>query len=329
MATKLLVPIEDVIERMHLPDMQGIRKAVEQAALGATRDLESELRTSFDYEAGRLDLFYVPDSDLRGSRFEEKVRLTKGFVTEGDRDLRVRVASRRIGLIILDPATAASNDFIDLRDPNPTTSGARPIDVEHKDQFVHLVDGSLKRGIVTIQDYRLFRLYVECRYDAGIHTDRNTENLYQQDDATVSMAGGPDLTFAATGSTITRASGVWETDGFRAGELITVTGTSSNDHVFKIESLDSNTQITVSGDDAVEDEVVSGAAVVTNLRGVPDDLKELALAWTMLDLVSNPRVGIDTEERGAALRPDVLKAKIMALTDDLSRFEPEAHRPVC
>jgi hypothetical protein len=45
------------------------------------------------------------------------------------------------------------------------------------------------------------------------------------------MLGGPALTFAATGSTITRSFGSWLTDGFAVGNLVTVTGSTSNNGI--------------------------------------------------------------------------------------------------
>lgn len=42
------------------------------------------------------------------------------------------------------------------------------------------------------------------------------------------MTGTPALTFAATGNTITRASGSWLADGFLVGDVATVAGTSNN-----------------------------------------------------------------------------------------------------
>lgn len=44
----------------------------------------------------------------------------------------------------------------------------------------------------------------------------------------VTVVGGPTLTFAASGDTITRNRGSWLVDGFRAGSTTTVTGSASN-----------------------------------------------------------------------------------------------------
>jgi hypothetical protein len=42
------------------------------------------------------------------------------------------------------------------------------------------------------------------------------------------MTGAPALTFAATGHTVTRATGSWITDGFVTGDVVTIAGSTSN-----------------------------------------------------------------------------------------------------
>jgi hypothetical protein len=58
-----------------------------------------------------------------------------------------------------------------------------------------------------------------------------TEDLTAEVTAAASIVGYPTLTFAevgASGDTITRNRGSWLDDGFRAGDLITIAGTASN-----------------------------------------------------------------------------------------------------
>lgn len=55
----------------------------------------------------------------------------------------------------------------------------------------------------------------------------------------VSMTGAPSLTFVSSGETITRASGSWITDGFAVGQMVTITGTASNnvtEHITAVSS---------------------------------------------------------------------------------------------
>ncbi len=81
----------------------------------------------------------------------------------------------------------------------------------------------------------------------------------------VQMTGAPSLTFAevgASGDTITRATGSWLADGFAVGDVITVTGTSSNNVTGPIASL-SATVITLGTTDLAA-EVTSNAAIVAD-----------------------------------------------------------------
>ena len=64
-------------------------------------------------------------------------------------------------------------------------------------------------------------------------------------------------------------------------------------------------------------------------RSVPDFLKELAISWAMLELVSTPQIGIEeTSTVGKTVRPKVLERKIQGLLDDHVRFEPGANTPL-
>jgi len=79
---------------------------------------------------------------------------------------------------------------------------------------------------------------------------------YKHDNVAITTPG--NLTFAATGKTITRSAGSWITDGVTAGTVIVVTGTSSNNKSFTVLTRDSATQITcVSTDTLVNEGPVS------------------------------------------------------------------------
>jgi hypothetical protein len=74
-----------------------------------------------------------------------------------------------------------------------------------------------------------------------------------------------NLTFAevgATGDTITRASGSWATDGFATGDILTISGSTSNDGTLSaVATVTSATVITLDTDDLVDEGPVSGVTV--------------------------------------------------------------------
>ncbi len=166
MAAKTLATIDDVRRRMFLPDIDGVKTAIKRTLEGATTELEAELRTVFDLQTGLVDTFYVPDSDLSGSRFAERFRLSRGLVDENTTALQVEIAHRRLQFL---PGNTGE-DPLDLRD----TSEAL---VDDPDQYVMV---NAERGVVTIQDFRLLRQYIQITYDAGIATDPNKADLYLQ-----------------------------------------------------------------------------------------------------------------------------------------------------
>ena len=94
-----------------------------------------------------------------------------------------------------------------------------------------------------------------------------------QDSARV-MQGAPALTFDDNvgGDTITRDSGSWLDDGFRAGDVIEVDGSASNDGTYVIEAPVTNSVLKTSG---LTDEVsVLGVAVTAHTGIVFDDSSE-------------------------------------------------------
>lgn len=78
------------------------------------------------------------------------------------------------------------------------------------------------------------------------------------------MTGAPTLTFAevgASGDTITRSAGSWIADGFAVGDIITVSGSTSNNVTGPIASL-SATVITLGTTDLAAEGPVGGCSVV-------------------------------------------------------------------
>lgn len=78
------------------------------------------------------------------------------------------------------------------------------------------------------------------------------------------MRGGPNLTFAevgATGDTITRSAGSWVDDGFAVGDVVTITGSASNNVTGPIASL-TPTVLTFGTTDLAAEGPVGGVSVV-------------------------------------------------------------------
>lgn len=98
------------------------------------------------------------------------------------------------------------------------------------------------------------------------------------------------LTFADNGTnpdTITRATGSWIADGFKAGQIITVEGSASNNKTLTIESLTAST-LTLKVDDGLANE--TGSAIrVTGEEILPGDIPLLAV-----DDAGNPISGTFT-----------------------------------
>jgi hypothetical protein len=89
------------------------------------------------------------------------------------------------------------------------------------------------------------------------------------------MTGSPSLTFAeqgATGDTITRGSGDWESDGFEPGMEITVTGTASNNITNAyIAEITSPTILTLGPTDLTAETSLTASVVGScRVRGVPN-----------------------------------------------------------
>lgn len=79
------------------------------------------------------------------------------------------------------------------------------------------------------------------------------------------VTGSPDFTFDEDGNpdTITRSAGSWLTDGFRAHEQITVTGSTSNNGTYTMRSVTA-TVITLDTTDALTDEGPTSAPTITS-----------------------------------------------------------------
>jgi len=78
------------------------------------------------------------------------------------------------------------------------------------------------------------------------------------------MTGAPELTFlevGATGDTLTRATGSWVTDGFTTGDLVSITGTASNNLVDAVVTGVTATVLTFDTGDLVNETITAGVAV--------------------------------------------------------------------
>ncbi len=87
--------------------------------------------------------------------------------------------------------------------------------------------------------------------------------------------GGPDK--------ITRSMGSWIDDGFVAGQIIEVEGTTSNDGIYRIESLGPLTLTLVAEDELQSDESNVTAAEVSVTQGARIEIEDLTLDFDQVD----------------------------------------------
>lgn len=84
--------------------------------------------------------------------------------------------------------------------------------------------------------------------------------LAEKSKITKHMKGTPNLTFAAAGSTVLRSSGSFITDGFAVGDVVTISGSVSNNRTAAIAVLTSTVITFASG--GVDEGPVGGCAIV-------------------------------------------------------------------
>jgi hypothetical protein len=111
-----------------------------------------------------------------------------------------------------------------------------------------------------------------------------------------SVIGSPSLTFAevgASGDTITRSRGSWLTDGFRAGDIITVTGTTGNNLTAGVVASATATVLTLAGGggDDLAAEVI-GSRLVTLTAGQTKAAWAAATVAAFQSIDSAPRISL-------------------------------------
>jgi hypothetical protein len=116
----------------------------------------------------------------------------------------------------------------------------------------------------------------------------NTDDLVAEGPVAATIIGYPSLTFANSAETITRNRGSWLDDGFRVGQLVTVTGAGSNNAVDKeIVTLTATVMTLESG--GVTADAVASTNAVTITAG------ETKAAW--IAAVDSEYSGIDGASR--------------------------------
>lgn len=135
--------------------------------------------------------------------------------------------------------------------------------------------------------------------------DRSIRLVYTPNEASDAYFTYTDLTFAATGNTITTAAGTFVTEGLLAGQTVTVSGSTSNNRNFIISSV-TETVITVEG--GVTDEGTADATGVFCVKGlgVWVALKPSLTATTVENFIYNDFM--DTISDGA-------RAKLFAMVN--------------
>lgn len=124
----------------------------------------------------------------------------------------------------------------------------------------------------------------------------------------VRMTGSPNLTFAevgATGDTITRSAGSWTADGFAVGDIITISGSASNDMTITAPLAGvTATVLTLDTDDLTDEGPVGGVTVT----GTP------ALTFTEVGATGDTLV----RNRGSWLDDGFRVGDLVVITDTVS-----------
>jgi hypothetical protein len=151
------------------------------------------------------------------------------------------------------------------------------------------------------------------------------------------MMGTPSLTFAevgATGDTITRDTGSWVTEGFAVGDLITVSGTSSNDFTDAKITAVSATVLTLDTQDLVA-ETTAAAAVIgsesltfAEVGSTGDTITRSTGSWTADGFAAGDTVVITgTASNNVTGVIDTVTATVLTLTTtDLAAEVIAGHR---
>lgn len=144
-----LITVDEVRDRMGIPDLPGLNAIFDDTIQGVTDTLESDLGVdTLLLTTGIVETFFVPESQLVAGRWSCRLYLENGFVTETPTPYTVFYAPRI--------QTIIDGDGTDLR--QVATPGL-------EDQYV-LMD--LEKGILTIHDISMSGMYVQVTYDSGL-----------------------------------------------------------------------------------------------------------------------------------------------------------------
>jgi hypothetical protein len=138
------------MDRLMMPDKSGVKQAVNLALDGATRHLETRIKTKFD-SAAYTDDFFVRDSQTT-SRDGVHLRLTAGFVAAAPTYTALTMAL----LTETSPDNLRSYNGSDL-----TVLGA-------------------EKGVLRVDGANLTDKYVRVGYTAGFAVSSDDANLYDQ-----------------------------------------------------------------------------------------------------------------------------------------------------
>ena len=129
-----------------------------------------------------------------------------------------------------------------------------------------------------------------------IEAEVNANQFETTEDATIvaTVLSVGTLTFSASGLTVTRSVGNWNTDGVAVGTKVTFSNTALNNSEFEVAEVTSNTVITLTA--APVNEAVAGKATIGSVSvGILSvDAGSYAALATQIDTIKSPVAGWHT-----------------------------------
>lgn len=168
-----------------------------------------------------------------------------------------------------------------------------------------------------IDDYRPFDDHIEI---VGVTPLAQLKQALPR--PTFLSVSGVNLTFAdasgSTPATITRAAGSWSSDGFLAGDLVIVTGSSSNDGTYPIAAITGSGTVLelAQGQSLTAEGPTSSPTVSANVRRAYEQANQGLK--TVADDLLDTQLALPARYRGPGIEDDTTQAsRTLALQDDL------------
>lgn len=194
------------------------------------------------------------------------------------------------------------------------------IDNTLKGKFkLQLIDAKTNRILDEYEDNNIVVLDSRTAITRAISSPSNNSTIKSiklGEDVGEPMTGSPNITFSNLNpDTIVRSSGSFITDGFVAGDKITVSNSVSNNGVFTIQSLTATT-ITLPVTEFLTDEgPLAGVSITTGSVDVPSNPKNTYTSTTM-DVVFNAPYTLGVgypDNKSVNFSVTIIGADVMAL----------------